>query len=113
MFMNADDKVRVRPPLALQTSTTPNMIRHQWTPAQDQFLRDNWRKLSDQQIGNRIELPWWKVASRRQALGFHKGLKVDQREPDPDIFDVREFRCWITGGGRSMEPQTIERRQAA
>ena len=89
------------------------MGKHKWTEEQDQFIRDNWRKLSDQQIANRLEVKWWKVASRRQAMGFGKGTNVSTREPDPHMFDVREFRCWITGGGRAMEPHTIARRKAA
>lgn len=89
-------------------------MRHKWTPEQEQFVIDNWQKLSDRQMSNRLGIRWTKIASRRQKLGLHKGHKASQvKAPNAAMFDVREFECWITGGPRSMEPQTIARRQAA
>ena len=92
------------------------LFNRKWTAAEDQFIRDNWHAMTDRLIGHKINRSKMAVEKRRKKLKLNRDDEFDpapNQERDSPFFDVRLYECWITGGPRSMEPQTIARRQAA
>lgn len=64
-----------------------NNKKHQWTWAEDEFIRGNYKYLSDNVIGLGLNIPGRWVKLRRLALGLSKGV-TNGRIQDAETYKV-------------------------
>lgn len=77
------------------------MINHKWTQEQDAFICRRWRKMSDKEMAEALGLRYGSVKARRALLGYSRvAQKAAAKAVDSPYFNVRQYRCWLTGEKR-------------
>lgn len=50
----------------------PGVMKNYWTPEQDQFLRDHWQEMSDEEMAANVGHPLTSTKARRGKLGLYE-----------------------------------------
>lgn len=75
------------------------MGQHYWTREEEQFIRRNWKKMTDIEMAEHLGMTRKAVGSKRGALGFSRDTGLPVR-PASKYFDPHQYECWLTGEPR-------------